>query len=254
VIERKLKTIPDEDAVKPFLDEVSELERQCDSLERERRRLEEEWKQVNHGKERKQAELARIQRQAVELELEAAEAARIAAYSRATRPILKEFRQRVIEKHIETIQHSVLESFRQLIRKRHLVAEIAIDANTFAVQLKAEDGATILPERLSAGERQLLAVSLLWGLAKASRRPLPAVVDTPLGRLDSSHRDHLVRRYFPKASHQVLLLSTDEEIRGHYLDALAPAIGHLYLLEFDERDQTTRIKRGYFDKEGIHAA
>jgi DNA sulfur modification protein DndD len=254
VVERKLKTIPDEDAIKPFLDEVSDLERQYDVLERERRRLEEEWKQVNHQKERKQAELARIRRQAVELELEAAEAARIAEYSRATRPILRAFRQRVVEKHIETIQRSVLESFRQLIRKRHLVADIAIDAETFEVKLKAEDGATVLPERLSAGERQLLAVSLLWGLAKASRRPLPAVVDTPLGRLDSSHRDYLVRRYFPKASHQVLLLSTDEEIRGHYLDVLAPAIGHLYLLEFDEEDQTTRVKKGYFDREGIHAA
>lgn len=253
VIERKLKTIPDEDAVKPFLDEVCDLQGQCEALERERRRYEEEWKRANHEKERKQAELARVRRQAVDLELAATEAARVAEYARATRPILKAFRQRIVEKHIETIQQSVLESFRQLIRKRHLVANIAIDANTFAVELKTEDGATVSPERLSAGERQLLAVSLLWGLAKASRRPLPAVVDTPLGRLDSSHRGYLVRRYFPKASHQVLLLSTDEEIRGHYLDALTPAIGHLYLLEFDDVDQTTRIKKGYFDREGIHA-
>ncbi|MGA7935756.1 MAG: hypothetical protein WCA35_19555, partial [Kovacikia sp.] len=29
---------------------------------------------------------------------------------------------------------------------------------------------------------------------------------------DSSHRNHLVERYFPQASHQVLLLLTDTEI------------------------------------------
>jgi DNA sulfur modification protein DndD len=112
----------------------------------------------------------------------------------------------------------------------------------------------ISPDRLSAGERQLLAVSLLWGLAKASRRPLPAVIDTPLGRLDSSHRRHLVQRYFPHASHQVLLLSTDEEIRGEYFDAIRPCIGHSYLLEFNEIDRTSTVKPGYFERESVHVS
>jgi DNA sulfur modification protein DndD len=52
----------------------------------------------------------------------------------------------------------------------------------------------------------------LRGLAKASGRPLPTIIDTPLGRLDSTRRRHLLERYFPVASHQVILLSTDEEI------------------------------------------
>jgi DNA sulfur modification protein DndD len=99
---------------------------------------------------------------------------------------------------------------------------------------------------LSAGERQMLAVATLWGLAKASGRPLPAVIDTPLGRLDSAHRSHLIQRYFPKASHQVLLLSTDEEIYGRYYEELQPAIGRSYRLEFDQAEGRTRIERGYF--------
>jgi DNA sulfur modification protein DndD len=109
------------------------------------------------------------------------------------------------------------------------------------------------PDRLSAGERQLLAVSLLWGLAKASRRPLPAIIDTPLGRLDSSHRRHLVERYFPHASHQVLLLSTDEEIGGEYLDAIRPSVGHSYLLEFNEAERSSTVKPGYFEGDGTNA-
>jgi DNA sulfur modification protein DndD len=41
--------------------------------------------------------------------------------------------------------------------------------------------------------------------------PLPAVIDTPMARLDSAHRQNLVERYFPHASHQVIVLSTDSE-------------------------------------------
>jgi DNA sulfur modification protein DndD len=94
----------------------------------------------------------------------------------------------------------------------------------------------------------LLATSLLWGLARACRRPVPTVIDTPLGRLDSSHRRHLIERYFPKASHQVLLLSTDEEIVNTYYDALKPYVSRTYHLIHDEDFGKTKIKKGYFDK------
>jgi DNA sulfur modification protein DndD len=101
-------------------------------------------------------------------------------------------------------------------------------------------------DRLSAGERQLLATSLLWGLAKASGRPLPTIIDTPLGRLDSSHRRHLLDRYFPVASHQVILLSTDEEVDETSLARLKSHIGRSYTLTFDEQEHSTIVKPGYF--------
>ena len=100
--------------------------------------------------------------------------------------------------------------------------------------------------RLSAGERQLLAISLLWGLARASGRPLPTIIDTPLGRLDSSHRRHMIDRYFPVASHQVILLSTDEEIDIESLERLLPYVGRRYYLQFDETSRSTMITEGYF--------
>ena len=102
------------------------------------------------------------------------------------------------------------------------------------------------PDRLSAGERQLLGVSLLWGLGKASGRPLPTAIDTPLGRLDTAHRMNLVERYFPFASHQMLLFSTDEEISGDYLERLRPWIGRSYTLSYDDESECTQVVRGYF--------
>jgi DNA sulfur modification protein DndD len=87
---------------------------------------------------------------------------------------------------------------------------------------------------------------MLWGLSRASGRPLPAVIDTPLGRLDASHRINLVDRYFPFASHQVLLLSTDEEINETYYKKLMPWIGREYRLDFDDISDSTNVRQGYF--------
>ena len=57
-----------------------------------------------------------------------------------------------------------------------------------------------------------MVISLLWALAICSKRKLPVIIDTPLSRLDSNHRTTLVQTYFPNASEQTIILSTDTEI------------------------------------------
>ena len=115
-------------------------------------------------------------------------------------------------------------SFRFLLRKQTLVERILIDPATFGVTLYDGAGHALPRQRLSEGEKQIFAVAMLWGLARASARPLPAVIDTPMARLDAVHRQNLVERYFPNASHQVVLLSTDTEVDRHYYQALQPHI------------------------------
>ena len=146
------------------------------------------------------------------------------------------------------MQSLMLESFQKLLRKGDLVSGLTIDPESFEPALEDRTKNHLSIDRLSAGERQLLATSLLWGLARASGRPIPTIIDTPLGRLDSSHRKHLVERYFPYASHQVLLLSTDEEIVGPYFEAIKPYTARSYLLDYDEPAGSTSIREGYFDK------
>jgi DNA sulfur modification protein DndD len=250
VIERKLSMVPEEDAIAPLENERRDLEERREILAKEQSRLQEERRLLENDISRKQSIFARLFDKATRIELEQEDAARVQEHSRRAQNALTAFREKVVERHIEAIQDYVLESFRYLVRKKSLLSSIRIDSRSFVIELRAGDGELMNPDRLSAGERQLLAVSLLWGLAKASRRPLPAIIDTPLGRLDSSHRRHLVERYFPHASHQVLLLSTDEEIRGEYLDAIRPSVGHSYLLEFNEAERSSTVRTGYFDREG----
>ena len=58
-----------------------------------------------------------------------------------------------------------------------------------------KDASDLKKSGLSAGEKEIFAISLLWGLAQSSQLNLPIIIDTPLSRLDSHHRDKIVDYY-----------------------------------------------------------
>ena len=130
-----------------------------------------------------------------------------------------------------------------------MIVGLSLDVNTCTPLITTRDAGVVPIERLSAAERQLFAISMLWGLALVAGRTLPTIIDTPLGRLDSIHRSLVVDRYFPLASAQVILLSTDEEIDEKLAARLEPAIGRMYKLEYNEEKQVTEILDGYFEGE-----
>ena len=172
----------------------------------------------------------------------------IIAASAKVQETLKVFRERLTLRKLNKLEVEVTECFRYLLHKSDLVHRVAIDTNSFSLSLYDLQGKSVPKHRLSAGEKQLLAISFLWGLARVSGRNLPVAIDTPLGRLDSSHRANLVERYFPSASHQVILLSTDTEIGKNEVDKLREneAIAREYLLKYDSGKQQTVIEPGYF--------
>ena len=141
------------------------------------------------------------------------------------RTTLETLRVAATRRHLERISQLIMEALSMLLRKEKLITDVQIDPETHVVALTGVDGHPLPAKNLSAGERQLLAVALLWGLARAAGQPLPVVIDTPLGRLDGTHREHLLERYFPQASHQVILLSTDTEIDEDSVRAHRPASG-----------------------------
>jgi DNA sulfur modification protein DndD len=161
---------------------------------------------------------------------------------------LKLFRDKLTLKKLNKLETEVTECFRYLLHKSDLVHRVAIETDNFRLTLYDPYGQFLPKQRLSAGEKQLLAIAFLWGLARVSGRNLPIAIDTPLGRLDSSHRHNLIERYFPSASHQVILLSTDTEIGLAEIDILRrqQAISHEYLLKYNDDLGTTSIETGYF--------
>jgi DNA sulfur modification protein DndD len=170
-----------------------------------------------------------------------------------TQDALSEYQQRLTEAKLSVLEGSVTECFNRLFRKEDTIQKISIDPVSFKVTLKDRRGNLIPKSQLSAGEKQIYSISFLWGLAKTSGRPLPVIIDTPLGRLDSTHRNNLIERYFPYAGHQVILLSTDTEIDNNHFEMLAPHISHCYHLKYDSKSGSTTPHEEYFWKDPAYA-
>ncbi len=245
-VQMDLDRVPPEDRIAVLQAEMEDarrahMERQSE-LESLRIRIQGLEKQRTDA----EARLNRMSEQESDAHLAEDDRRRMLKHSQKVRDTLTRFRTEIVKQHAATIESLMLESFQKLLRKADLATGLTINPETFEATLYGRDGKPLPFDRLSAGERQLLATSMLWGLARASGRPVPTVIDTPLGRLDSNHRANLVERYFPNASHQVLLLSTDEEIVDGYLSSLEPYISQTYLLAHDGNDGATSIQKGYF--------
>lgn len=245
-IERKLAGVPAQDLVIQLAQEKAEAQKAFAEAERKLFEIDDKIKRLANERNEINAKLISQLEQKVKDEFEREDAGRMVQHAQLVRNTLDRFRVAMVSRHSSKIASLVLDSFRRLLRKEFLVSNITINTETFTLELYGTDKQIISPERLSAGERQLLAISMLWGLARASGRPLPVVIDTPLGRLDTTHRRKLVEDYFPYASHQVILLSTDEEIDKKHYDKLEPYIGHSYHLEFNDKNGSTEVKPGYF--------
>ncbi|BCU07276.1 hypothetical protein Atep_19530 [Allochromatium tepidum] len=85
----------------------------------------------------------------------------------------------------------------------------------------------------SAGENQLFVTALLAGLAEVSGIQAPLVVDTPLGRLDVTHRENILDFWLSDRTRQVILLSQDAEIGPDLMKRLQPAIAKTWLLHHE---------------------
>ena len=160
---------------------------------------------------------------------------------------LDEYSQKLKEKKIQLLENYILESLKILFHKTDFVDKVSINKNTFEITLFGKDENVIRRDDLSEGEKQMFATSVLWALARTSGRSLPFIIDTPLARLDMDHRDNLVDEFFPVASHQTIILSTDSEISKPYYEKLKPYITRSYSMDYDNEKLCSKVSNKYFD-------
>lgn len=241
-VENALQKVPPEDVLKPIIEDLSGLNKTLGQLQIQEQNANEtilSLKDQIEKAEQRQEMLYRTQQQ------------RQAHIKRpkqveGVQTVLAEYTAQLTQAKIVTLSDAIVEGFNQLSHKPDRIKRVELDSQTFAVTLYDTYDHSISKHELSAGEQQIYTTALLWGLARTSGKPLPMVLDTPLGRLDTTHRQFLIEHYFPYVSHQVVLLSTDTEIVGHLLSLLEPHISHTFHLTYQQTAGHTTIEEGYF--------
>ena len=150
---------------------------------------------------------------------------------------------------VKQLASAMTQVYKSLAHK-DLVAKIDIKDDGTTIIL-GKTGKEIAVDR-SAGENQIFATALIAGLAKVSGVRAPMVVDTPLGRLDSKHRQNILAFWTGDKARQVILLSQDEEIDYSFYKHIQDSVGKTYLLEHvdvgDGIGRTTAREDAYFGR------
>ncbi|WP_368622613.1 DNA sulfur modification protein DndD [Paraburkholderia sp. BR13444] len=251
-LQDRLSHAPSDESIRDAFAELQEATKAVAELEIRKRTLLESirsqvWAAIDVTRKQKKAEM-RLQQVGTSTQAD--------VLASDIQSVLTSFKTVAAEEKCKLLRMHFVRAFKRLARKDDIVTDARIDSKTFELTLSDRHGAPIPKKRLSAGEKQIFAIAMLEALAKTSGRNLPIIIDTPLGRLDSHHRSKLVESYFPVASHQVIVLSTDTEVDQVFYQGLQPYISHAYHLKYDQQQGYTSVDEGYFWKreEGANAA
>lgn len=246
-LESELASAPQDDEIGPLVSKVGRLHAQAGTNKVEMDHIEERISYHVALRGHLNSKIRDIMSQIYKKE----QAQRGVDLTRRVQKVLEEFAGTLRTKQVHLLERYLLEAAGTLMHKTDLVGGVRIDPDTFEISLYGKGGSRLPKGTLSEGEKQMFATAVLWALAKTSGRPLPFMIDTPLARLDAMHRNSIVERFLPAASHQVLVFSTDTEIREAEYGKLRPYLTRSYVMEYSREDNCTRRRDGYFwDAEG----
>ena len=142
---------------------------------------------------------------------------------------LKQNKKSSLERRIKTALNS-------LMHKEDFIGrvEVTIDADAMDILLFTPEGDEIDKDKLSKGEKQLYATSLLKSLVDESSIKFPVFIDSPLQKFDKSHSSKIITEFYPSISEQVVLFPLlHKELTKSEMDMMLPFVGSTTLITND---------------------
>jgi len=130
--------------------------------------------------------------------------------------------------------------FKQITNKANGYEAMRINKD-FSFSLQASDGTMPDMGQISAGEKQVVAFSFIMGLNEYSRAAAPLMIDTPMGRLDTTHRRNLAGA-LAGLTKQVVLFLTDTDLGFGVEEILREGVEREFEIVHDQATLTSGIK------------
>ncbi len=162
----------------------------------------------------------------------AAPGLRRAAKAEQVAAVLDAIAADAVPTQIGAVAAAMTDAYRSIAHKGQRIERVDIDAecNVKMVSKSGRDVREVMP---SAGEKQIFTQALITAVVQVSGRVFPMIVDTPMGRLDQEHRKNVLK-HLAKNNGQVILLSTDSEVVGEYLDVIRSRVLKTYVVEHED--------------------
>ncbi|RCK78234.1 MAG: DNA sulfur modification protein DndD [Candidatus Ozemobacter sibiricus] len=141
------------------------------------------------------------------------------------------------QSRVNVLQDEATAAFRAITNKPGIYDRIVLDPQSLDARLFDRTEREVPKDRLSIGEKTVLAFSILHGLQRASAWQMPLVIEAPLKALDPIHTRRLLERFLPTLGEQVVLLIKEGDLPAATWAALTPHLAGRYELQRPAADR-----------------
>jgi DNA sulfur modification protein DndD len=132
-----------------------------------------------------------------------------------------------------SLERRIKSEIDKLMHKDDFIDKVKIELkdDIIDILLQAKDGTVINKDRLSKGEQQLYATSILKALVDESEIEFPVFIDSPLQKFDSRHARNIIDKFYPTVSKQVVIFPLlGKELSEEEYNALLPNVNSAYII------------------------
>src|SRR5690606_22388403 len=136
-----------------FQQKIYQLNQEIETLNKELEKTEKEYTTISNAFEKKRTELLNEKKSTNSV----LQAQKIIEFS-------KHFRALQMQKKLQDIQIEATKLFKKILRKQNYITKIVIDPNSFEIKLFDFQNEYIDRRTLSAGEKEILLISIIWAV------------------------------------------------------------------------------------------
>jgi len=148
--------------------------------------------------------------------------------------VLEKYIATIKEEKIKVIEAETKNMFERLIRKQGFIKNFRIKNQL--IYLLDQNNNQLNHSHLSAGEKQLFILSIIYAIIQSSERKVPMIFDTLLSRLDKGHRNNVFKEFIGSSTDQVIILATDSELENVDQAFLDTIINVTYTIDYSKLD------------------